>query len=350
MPAAAPRMPSYEQLVRRSYGSLSGALRGCGECGWDLARRTWAEHASLAWSEALLALLCALGWTLARRAAARRLLRPFAEWCQLPPQDAAKMPESAWKLAFYTIAWTYDTYLLFFCDYPFFYDPPSVFYDWKTGMEVPADIAVAYLMQASFYGHALYATLYMDAWRKDSVVMLIHHVVTLMLIVASYIFRYHNVGILVLFLHDISDIQLEFTKLNVYFKYRGGTYHRLNDIISNIGCVTFCISWFWFRLYWFPLKVLYATCHTSLQTVPGIPFYFFFNALLLMLTLLNIYWFLYIVFFVTKVFMGQVQELNDVREYDVDVASRTKDGELRLPSSLKEGKHLKNGLVKDKRL
>ena len=49
---------------------------------------------------------------------------------------------------------------------------------------------------------------------------------------------------------------------------------------------------FWFRLYWFPLKVLYATCVSSLQLVPNIPFYFFFNALLLALLLMNIYWFL----------------------------------------------------------
>ena len=49
---------------------------------------------------------------------------------------------------------------------------------------------------------------------------------------------------------------------------------------------------FWFRLYWFPLKVLYATCVSSLQSVPHIPFYFFFNALLLALLLMNIYWFL----------------------------------------------------------
>lgn len=53
-----------------------------------------------------------------------------------------------------------------------------------------------------------------------------------------------------------------------------------------------CPGRFWFRLYWFPLKVLYATCHSSLQAVPDIPFYFFFNALLLILTLMNIYWFL----------------------------------------------------------
>lgn len=38
--------------------------------------------------------------------------------------------------------------------------------------------------------------------------------------------------------------------------------------------------------------MLYATCYSSLQSVPNIPFYFFFNALLLVLTLMNIYWFL----------------------------------------------------------
>eukprot|EP00061_Rhincodon_typus_P011705 g36930.t1 len=103
---------------------------------------------------------------------------------------------------------------------------------------------------------------------------------------------YHNVGILVLFLHDVNDILLEFTKLNVYFKNRAGVRHKLNDVVSNIGCCSFAISWFWFRLYWFPLKVLYATCYSSLQSVPNIPFYFFFNILLLILTLMNIYWFM----------------------------------------------------------
>ncbi|XP_054837527.1 ceramide synthase 1 [Eublepharis macularius] len=348
-------MPGYEELVRRSYRSLAGALRGCTDCGWELTRRTWAENARLAWSEALLCLLCAVGWTVARRAASRCLFRPFAEWCQLEPKDATKVPESAWKLLYYLLSWSYSTYLLFFAGYPFFYDPPSVFYDWRKGMEVPTDIAVAYLMQCSFYCHSIYASLYMDAWRKDSVVMLIHHVVTFVLIALSYVFRYHNVGILVLFLHDINDVQLEFTKLNVYFKYRGGVYHSLNDFISTIGCISFSVSWFWFRLYWFPLKVLYATCHSSLRSVPNIPFYFFFNALLFVLTLMNLYWFMYIILFVARVLMGQVQEVNDVREYDIDAgrkaaALQKKDGKLHNSSSGKERKPLMNGIVKHKHL
>ncbi|CAG08017.1 unnamed protein product, partial [Tetraodon nigroviridis] len=191
-------------------------------------------------------------------------LQPLARWWRLLPKDAAKMPESAWKLVFYTMSWSYSTYLLFFTSYSFFHDPPSVFYNWKSGMSVPTDIAIAYLIQGSFYGHSIYATIYMDAWRKDSAVMVVHHIITLALICFSYAFRcvvpsglsggedprltplllrYHNVGILVLFLHDINDIQLEFSKLNIYLKSRGGGYYLLNDVLSNMGSVSFSITW-----------------------------------------------------------------------------------------------------------
>lgn len=57
-------------------------------------------------------------------------------------------------------------------------------------MPVPTDIAIAYLIQGSFYGHSIYATIYMDAWRKDSAVMVVHHIITLALICFSYAFRY----------------------------------------------------------------------------------------------------------------------------------------------------------------
>lgn len=50
-------------------------------------------------------------------------------------------------------------------------------------------------------------------------------------------------GILVLFLHDINDIQLEFSKLNIYLKSRGGGYYLLNDVLSNMGSVSFSITW-----------------------------------------------------------------------------------------------------------
>ncbi|NWV46224.1 CERS1 synthase, partial [Daphoenositta chrysoptera] len=240
--------------------------------------------------------------------------------CNLQPKDAAKMPESAWKLLFYSLSWSYGAYLLFCTDYPFFHDPPSVFYDWKQGMEVPTDIAIAYLLQCSFYGHSLYATAYMDTWRKDSVVMLLHHVVTLTLIASSYAFR----GCPAVRTR-LCTKPLGCAAALPFPGSRDWDARAAGGCAGPVPCqggaeppLSLCPGRFWFRLYWFPLKVLYATCHSSLQAVPNIPFYFFFNALLLVLTLMNIYWFLYIVLFVAKVLLGQMQEVNDVREYDVE--------------------------------
>ncbi|XP_069042318.1 ceramide synthase 1 [Lepisosteus oculatus] len=345
-------MPGYADLIGQGYATLLNAFRDCGGCGFELSKKTLLENACISWAEVGLFALCAVGWTILRQALTCWVFEPFGQWCHLQPRDAAKMPESSWKLLFYSLSWSYSSYLLFCTRYTFFQDPPSAFYDWKRGMSVPTDIAVAYLIQGSFYGHSIYATVYMDTWRKDSVVMVVHHLITLALIAFSYAFRYHNIGVLVLFLHDINDIQLEFTKVNVYFKNRGGVYHIFNDIVSTMGCVTFSISWYWFRLYWFPLKVLYATCISSLHTVPNIPFYFFFNALLLALTLMNIYWFLYILLFVAKVLTGQMTEVNDVRDYDVEDSKKPallqRRDSLPYCNSWKQRKHLKNGIVKDK--
>ncbi|XP_077439554.1 ceramide synthase 1 [Vanacampus margaritifer] len=358
-------MPGYLELISQASSVILKAWRDCSQCGVELTTRTLLDHAHITWTEIALFFFCAFLWTQIRRGLTESLFKPLARWCRLLPKDAAKMPESAWKLVFYTMSWCYSTYLLFFTAYPFFRDPPSVFYNWKSGMPVPIDIAIAYLIQGSFYGHSIYATVYMDAWRKDSAVMVVHHIITLALICFSYAFRYHNVGILVLFLHDINDIQLEFTKLNVYLKSRGGGYFLLNDVLANMGSVSFSITWFWFRLYWFPLKVLYATC----VSVPNIPFYFFFNTLLLALLLMNIYWFLFIVIFVVKVL--KMKEVNDVREYEEgeeEEGAKAAAGLLQKPQAAAmnhggdhpddddaghhnsdEGKHVQNGISKEKK-
>uniref|UniRef100_A0A3Q3XNN8 TLC domain-containing protein n=1 Tax=Mola mola TaxID=94237 RepID=A0A3Q3XNN8_MOLML len=334
-------MPGYLDLITKASTVILGAWRDCSTCGLELSKRTLLDNAYITVTEIALFFFCAYLWTQVRLGLTESLFKPLAKWWRLMPKDAAKMPESAWKLVFYTMSWSYSTYLLFFTSYSFFRDPPSVFYSKKH----KCGCVFVVVVYGSFYGHSIYATIYMDAWRKDSAVMVVHHIITLALISFSYAFRYHNVGILVLFLHDINDIQLEFTKLNIYLKSRGGGYYLLNDVLSNMGSVSFSITWFWFRLYWFPLKVLYATCVSSIQSVPSIPFYFFFNALLLALLLMNIYWFLFIVVFVVKVL--KMKEVNDVREYeDEDVTSCLTWLSLLSPCR----KHVQNGITKDKHL
>lgn len=68
--------------------------------------------------------------------------------------------------------------------------PPFSLLDWNLNEPPPGDIYFMYMAQCGFYFHSLYATLFMDTWRKDSFVMMVHHVLTLMLISFSYSLRY----------------------------------------------------------------------------------------------------------------------------------------------------------------
>uniref|UniRef100_A0A8C4NAG6 Ceramide synthase 1 n=1 Tax=Eptatretus burgeri TaxID=7764 RepID=A0A8C4NAG6_EPTBU len=248
--------------------------------------------------------------------------QPFAVWLDLLPRDGAKFPESVWKLFFYTVAWFYTCYLLFNGNYNFFHDPQSVFHDWHSGMPVPLDIYAAYLFQGSFYLHSVYGTMYMDTWRRDSPMMLLHHGVTVLLVSFSYAFRYHNVGIVVFFLHDITDILLEFSKINIYLKQHDGQYQHIYKFLADVSSAGFGVTWFVFRLYWFPLKVLYATSVSSLKSHPDIPFYFFFNVLLLAITAMNLNWFWLIIMFAFKIMTGQLAEVADTREYDISTQTQ----------------------------
>ena len=126
-------------------------------------------------------------------------------------------------------------------------------------MVVPPDIKLLYFAQCGFYVHSIYATIYMDSKRKDFYAMILHHVLTIALISISYVtrsviepsetlnifaFRYHKIGLLVLFMHDVTDIFLEITKLMRYLTVRkGGRVSQFWDYASQGGFVIFTVSW-----------------------------------------------------------------------------------------------------------
>ncbi|KAF7703127.1 hypothetical protein HF521_022134 [Silurus meridionalis] len=321
-------MPGYLQLFSTACSTFLDAYRDCKDCGVKLSMQTLLDHAFIMPTEIVLFFLCVVMWTSLRWGLTSYLFVPFAQWCRLHSKDVAKMPESAWKLVFYTMSWSYSTYLLFFCDYGFFQNPSSVFYNWKSGMQVPTNIAIYYLIQGSFYGTLSTPRC---TWMLGGKTL-----------------AYHNIGLVVLFLHDLDDVLLEFTKLNVYFKIRGGKIYMINDHLSSVGFLAFGITWFIFRLYWFPLKVLYASYITSLKSVPNIPFYFFFNTLLFALLLMNIYWFLFIVQMVMKVLTGQMTGINDVREYEENEVQESAEDEKHESGNGRaaEGNHIQNGVSK----
>lgn len=346
-------MPTYQKFFvdvfmtfSKSYSRLSTN---------DALPKSWIktvrDYGHLSLNDVLVFMGLALFWTLLRYVTTVFLFKPLLSVNKLGEKETRKAPESLWKLIFYTSTWCYSIYLLFFTKYDFFFNPPLTFYRWRNGQNVPQDIYSFYMVQLSLYFHSVYATLYMDVWRKDSVVMLLHHFVTLLLVGFSYAFRFTNVGVLILFVHDVTDIILEFTKLVLYHKTVGGNWTKICDIISTIGFVIFGTAWFVFRLYWYPLKAMYAAGHTSVIVMgKEPPFYLFFNVLLWILLCMNIYWFKFIVIMAYYVITGKTNEVEDVREYDEDkFSSEPKDTEeitRRKTRSMANGDMPHNGIKK----
>ncbi|KAH7952140.1 hypothetical protein HPB52_019258 [Rhipicephalus sanguineus] len=251
--------------------------------------------------DVFVVLVLAVLWTLVRRLLTDRVFKPLGWWLSLEPSNVAKLPESAWKLLYYGCVWLLTVYIVVLQGkYRFFQQPFSVWDDLQNHRVIASDIWWLYAIQSSYYVHGMYAVLYQDLWRKDSAVMLGHHSLTLVLLGMSYTFRCHNIGVLVLVLHDLSDVLLEFSKLNVYLKVRAGRKHVVHDRIASAAFVCFAIT---------------CTGLFVKQVFPA--HYLFFLGLLSVLLVMNIYWFGMIVLFAVRVVTGDIQELDDTREYDV---------------------------------
>ncbi|UJR19075.1 hypothetical protein I4U23_022206 [Adineta vaga] len=237
-------------------------------------------------------------------------------WFQLTIQNEKKFSESTWKFLFYTCSWSYCFYLVKY-RYNYFDEPYLVWDNWSVGMFVPFNIKILYFIQCGFYIHSVYATIYLDSKRKDFYIMILHHIITTILIFVSYAIRYHRVGLLVLFCHDIADIWLEITKI---IRYLNTKQDKRWEQISYIGFTIFVICWFVFRLYWFPLKVLYSTGVVAVYRTldRGLHLYIPFNIMLWILFILNIYWFFLILKVLHNAIFGCLSRSGDVREDDGD--------------------------------
>eukprot|EP01006_Ploeotia_vitrea_P007850 TRINITY_DN18331_c0_g1_i1.p1 TRINITY_DN18331_c0_g1~~TRINITY_DN18331_c0_g1_i1.p1 ORF type:complete len:349 (+),score=6.10 TRINITY_DN18331_c0_g1_i1:29-1048(+) len=101
---------------------------------------------------------------------------------------------------------------------------------------------VYYLTQCGFYIEELWATV-MEPHRKDYYEYLLHHSVTICLILLSWLAAEQRIGSLVFLYHDIPDIFLCAAKICNYLKLQRST---------DAWFVVFMFSFAFFRLFMFP--------------------------------------------------------------------------------------------------
>ena len=154
---------------------------------------------------------------------------------------------------------------------------------------------IIYNIQIAHYVSELYYFKNKKIKRKDDNELFIHHIATLILICGSYYYKFLQSGMFVMYLHDINDIFMHLSKVLVYLKY--------TEKITNVTFGVFILSWFYTRLYLLPNLIISYFKQE---------FYTTFMICLIILYILNLYWFKLIIHILIKKLVSN--KLEDIRE------------------------------------
>ncbi|XP_029905794.1 ceramide synthase 2-like [Myripristis murdjan] len=211
------------------------------------------------------------------------------------PSNSKKFCEASWRFLFYLIAFTGGLGCLFHT--PWLWDHREC---WRGYPKQPVaqEHYWYYILELGFYW-SLLLCVSVDVKRKDFKEQIIHHIATIFLIGFSYCANYVRVGTLVMLVHDSSDFLLESAKM---FNYAG--WRKTCDTLFVIFSLVFLVT----RLVVFPGRVIHTTLVVSMDFFQPFFGYYFFNALLLVLQALHIFWAYLILRMVYKfVFLGKVE-------------------------------------------
>ncbi|XP_065841448.1 ceramide synthase 1-like [Oscarella lobularis] len=261
------------------------------------------KHGTFTQFDFACCLFLAVFLTIMRYAVDRFILRPLTKRLKLPDEEAQKFPESAWKGSYYVFSWSYTLYLVY--TYGIFFNPQMCWTSWESRGAVPNDVYGLYISQLGFYVHSFYATFFMDDIRKDFLIMVAHHVISIFLIGFSLAVRYHFIGVLLIFLHDCNDVLLEYSKCMLYLKKQGNKECPHWELRANIGFGIFMVTWVILRIYYYFYSILYNAGYLAPALIPSLPFYFFFNIMLWLIYFMNIYWYYFVILVALRIFTGK---------------------------------------------
>jgi len=170
---------------------------------------------------------------------------------------------------------------------------------------IDLDIYLFYMFQLGFYAHSIYAHCLTETRRNDFVEMLLHHVATLILILASFSVRLVAGGTLIVIVHDIADVFFEAAKQLIYHK---------RETEANVVFGVWVLSWIITRLVYFPLYIIRAVVWVSVAKLGYYPGYGVLSCFLQVLLVLHVFWTFMIFSMIWRMITGEAKKIRDTRE------------------------------------
>ena len=167
-----------------------------------------------------------------------------------------KYEDQMWQLAIHASMSAFEAYILFFeegtvdfwKDYTQFWTPHP-----RSNQMSKDSIHVLYLLQMAIWIVTCFQHRFVEERHKDYFMMYAHHVVTIALVALSYFNNYMRIGVVVLFIHDLSDIPVDLLKIFNYCQLEGPKGLFLVEIIF----VTNLVGWAYLRFYLYFTKVIW---------------------------------------------------------------------------------------------
>ncbi|KAF0713158.1 Aste57867_4488 [Aphanomyces stellatus] len=188
-----------------------------------------------------------------------------------------------------------------------------------------------YMIQLAIWIYTAFSCKFLEEIRKDYLVMMTHHFVTIALVTWSYATQFMPIGVLVLLIHDASDIPLDMLKMANYLKLEARKGFFVSEGLFAISIV----GWFYSRVYLFPTKLIYSAFWENREACclphqahdlsilfpsPGPPSWLAFIVLLTTLFVLHVWW----TFLLLRLLVGVLTTtVHDVAEDEYEGASDT---------------------------
>ncbi|KAI9222878.1 TLC domain-containing protein [Blastocladiella britannica] len=248
-----------------------------------------------------------LAWTLARALVIDYFLKPVGKALGCRKSMIDRFSEQGWLVIYYTLSWGAGMY--FAMGAPWWKDTVHFWTD-APHLYLSASFKAYYLAQCAFWIQQLFV-IHIEKPRKDHLQMLVHHIVTIALIVSSYYTNYTRIGCAVLATMDVGDIFLCSAKCFNYVHWR---------TICDATFVLFVGVWLYSRhyIYYFLIRSVYVESLATLEMrwapsegrYVSIGMWYFFLALLIILQILLVLWLYLILRVIAKVITGSGAEDN----------------------------------------
>jgi len=207
-----------------------------------------------------------------------------------------KWNDTCWQFIVHLSMSIFELYVI--SDESWYAMPISVWIPRPREQVTKNSVMLLYALQIAIWIATGFGHRFIEERRKDYVVMFIHHIMTILLLLCSQAKNFHRIGVLVLLIHDVSDITVDLLKVSYYLKLQNWQGFFLSEIIFVINLS----SWVYFRFYIFVTRVLYTSSYLSHVVLfrPGqklwnsdndMEFIYISNVLLFGLLTLHIWWF-----------------------------------------------------------